>query len=162
MKLDTDLQQIRCLGLAVAGTNGKSTTAGLLERMLQHNQRRTLICGPESRPVGAVVDSTAQLDYLIVQLDSFQLQRTEFFRPAVAVLLNVAADHLDAYRDWDSYVRAYGPLFRNQHFFDWAIIQSQALSKLRELQVPVPAKTITFSATDPGADLFLDRGLLSK
>lgn len=160
MKLDFDLQQIRCLALAIAGTNGKSTTAGLLDRMLQHNQRRTLICGPESRPVGAVVDLTAQLDFLIIQLDTFQLQRAEFFRPAVAVLLNLAPDHLDTYGNWDAYARAYAPLFRNQQLFDWAIIQSQACSKLRELEVPVPAKTITFSANDPGADLFMDRGLL--
>ena len=39
-------------------------------------------------------------------------------------------------------------------------MQSEALARLRELDLPVPAKTITFSAKDPEADIHLDRGLL--
>ena len=158
MKLDSDLQRIRCLALAVAGTNGKSTTAALFGRMLQHNQRRIVVCGPETQPVSSILDRTVDLDYLVLQLDLFELQAVEFFRPAVAVLLNVAPNHLDG--DPDAYVRTYGSLFRNQQFFDWAIVQTHALARLRAMEIPVPAKTITFSATDPEADLFVDRGLL--
>jgi UDP-N-acetylmuramoylalanine--D-glutamate ligase len=154
MNLDQDLLQLKCLSLAVAGTNGKSTTAGLLERVLLHNQRRTLIAGPEERPIGAVLGQTTNLDYLILQLNADQLRTTKAFRPAVAVLLNSAPVENE-----DNLV-ANAALFRNQQFFDWAIIQSRALQQLRSREIPIPAKTITFSADDPAADLFLDRGLL--
>jgi UDP-N-acetylmuramoylalanine--D-glutamate ligase len=51
-------------------------------------------------------------------------------------------------------------LFRNQQAFDWAIIQSEALARLQELNLPVPGKTIIFSAHDQDSDIYLDRGLL--
>src|SRR5439155_17961734 len=88
------------------------------------------------------------------------LELTEFFRPAVAVLMNLAPDHLDRYANADDYVRATARLFRNQQTFDWAIVQSEALARLQELNLPLPAKTITFSARDQEADIYLDRGLL--
>jgi UDP-N-acetylmuramoylalanine--D-glutamate ligase len=106
------------------------------------------------------VEQTRELDYLILQVNSFQLELTEFFRPAVAVLMNLAPDHLDRYANADDYVRATARLFRNQQTFDWAIIQSEALARLQELELPVPGKTITFSANDHEADIHLDRGLL--
>src|SRR5437762_721356 len=81
-------------------------------------------------------------------------------RPAVAVLMNVAPDHLDRYASASDYIRANARLFQNQQAFDWAIIQSEALARLRELNIELPAKVITFSATDPKADITLDRGLL--
>jgi len=159
-ELELGYQQTRCLAIAIAGTNGKGTTAGLVERILLNNHRKVLVSGHRTQPVCSVVDRTHELDFLILQVNSFQLERTEFFRPAVAVLLNVAPDHLDRYPTPADYARAYAPLFRNQQAFDWAIIQSEALAQLLQLSVPLPAKIITYSATDPAADLFLDRGLL--
>lgn len=159
-ELELGFQMAKCLSIVVSGTNGKSTTAGLVERMLSQNHRQTLVAGHRAQPVCAVVEQTKDLDFLILQANSFQLEYTEFFRPAVAVLLNLAPDHLDRYADAADYARAVAGLFRNQQAFDWAIIQSEALARLQALALPVPAKIITFSATDPAADLHLDRGLV--
>ncbi len=159
-ELELGFQHADCLTIAVAGTNGKGTTAELIERVLGHNHRKTIVCGHRARPVCAVADQTRDLDFLTLQVNSFQLERTRFFRPAVAVLLNLAPDHLDRYADAADYVRANARLFLSQQPFDSAIVQSEALARLYELDLPVPAKIITFSATDPKADLHLDRGLL--
>ena len=159
-ELELGYQQVNCLSVAVAGTNGKSTTAELIERILSHNHRKTLLSGHRARPLCSVVEQTKELDFLVLQVDAFQLEVTEFFRPAVAVLMNLAPDHLDRYASPSEYIRANARLFRNQQAFDWAIVQSEALARLRELELPVPAKTVTFSATDPNADIYLDRGLL--
>jgi len=118
------------------------------------------LSGHRARPVCSVVEQTRELDFLILQVNSFQLEMTEFFRPAVAVLMNVAPDHLDRHASVEDYIRAIARLFRNQQPFDWAIVQSEALAKLRALELPVPAKIITFSAHDASADLHLERGLL--
>jgi len=159
-ELELGYQQVNCLSVAVAGTNGKSTTAELIERLLSHNHRKTLLSGHRARPLCSVVEQTKELDFLVLQVNAFQLEVTQFFRPAVAVLMNLAPDHLDRYASGSEYVRANARLFRNQQAFDWAIVQSEALARLRELELPVPAKTVTFSATDPNADIYLDRGLL--
>ena len=159
-ELELGYQQARCLSIAIAGTNGKGTTAELVERVLTNNHRKTVLSGHRGRPVCSVIEQTRELDFLLLQVNAFQLEMTEFFRPAVGVLMNLAPDHLDRYASADDYVRATARLFRNQQPFDWAIIQSEALLRLQELNLPVPGKTITFSAHDSNADIYLDRGLL--
>jgi UDP-N-acetylmuramoylalanine--D-glutamate ligase len=158
--LELGFQQTQCLCIAIAGTNGKGTTAGLVERMLRTNHRRTLVSGHRARPVCSVVAQTQELDFLILQANVFQLETTEYFQPAIAVLLNLTPDHLDRYANAAEYACANGRLFRNQQPFDWAIVQSDALAQLRKLGLPLPGQIITFSATDPTADLYLDRGLV--
>jgi UDP-N-acetylmuramoylalanine--D-glutamate ligase len=85
---------------------------------------------------------------------------TQHFRPAVAVLLNLAPDHLDRYATLADYVRANACLFANQQAFDWAIVQREALIQLQSLDLPLPGKVISFSAQDRKADIFMDRGFL--
>lgn len=159
-ELELGFQQAHCLSIAIGGTNGKSTTAAMLERILVGNHRKTLVAGHRARPVCSVIEETRDLDFLILQVNSFQLERTQFFRPAVAALLNATPDYLNRYPSLEHYLRAQARLFQNQQPFDWGIIQSQALARLRELDLPIRSKIITFSATDPSADLHLDRGLI--
>lgn len=159
-ELDLGFGQAKCLALALAGTNGKTTTAGLVERMLTANHRKVLVAGPEKRPVCGVADATTDLDFLILQASAAQLEATEFFRPAVAVLLNIVAGGRVDGASPEDHVRAIARVFHNQQAFDWAIIQSEALARVRELDLPMPGKVITFSAFDNSADLHLDRGLL--
>jgi UDP-N-acetylmuramoylalanine--D-glutamate ligase len=153
-------QQSHCLNVAIAGTNGKGTTAELVECMLLQNHRKTALCGHGGRPVCSVVEETKQLDFMVLQVNSFQLETTRFFRPAVAVLLNLAPDHMDRYASHVDYVRANARLFQNQQAFDWAIVQSEALAQIRSLDILINAKVITFSASNRRADIYLDRGLL--
>ena len=96
-ELELGFQQSKCLAIAVAGTNGKGTTAEMIERMLAHNHRKVILCGHGANPVCSMADHTRDLDYLLLQVNAFQLETTQFFRPAVAVLLNLAPDHLDRY-----------------------------------------------------------------
>src|SRR5438046_9632804 len=58
------------------------------------------------------------------------------------------------------YALAKSRLFMNQQAFDWAIVQSEALARMRALKLDIPSKVITFSANNRRADIYLDRGLL--
>jgi UDP-N-acetylmuramoylalanine--D-glutamate ligase len=159
-ELELGYQQSLCLHIAITGTNGKTTTTELVERLLQQNQTKTIAAGNIGRPVSAVVDQTADLDFLTLEVSSFQLETTQFFRPVIAVLLNLTPDHFDRYCSMEEYIRAKARIFMNQQAFDWAIVQSEALAKMKALGVSIPSKVITFSATDATADIYLDRGLL--
>jgi UDP-N-acetylmuramoylalanine--D-glutamate ligase len=159
-ELELGFGQAKCLALAIAGTNGKTTTACLIERMLTANHRKVQVAGPEKQPVCSVADATTDLDFLVLQASAAQLEATEFFRPAVAVLLNVVPGGWFDGASPDDYVRAVARVFFNQQTFDWAIIQLEALGRVRELDLRIPGKVITFSASESSADLHLDRGLL--
>jgi UDP-N-acetylmuramoylalanine--D-glutamate ligase len=128
--------------------------------MLTHAQRKCIAAGNIGLPICAVADQTKALDYLVLEVSSFQLETIQYFRPAVAVLLNLTQDHLDRYESLDDYLRAKARIFENQQAFDWAIVQTGALARMSALGLTVPGKLITFSATNQDADLHLDRGLI--
>jgi UDP-N-acetylmuramoylalanine--D-glutamate ligase len=159
-ELELGYRGSRCLNIAITGTNGKTTTTELVDRILNQAHRHTIAAGNIGLPLCAVADRTKDLDFLTLEVSSFQLETIQFFRPAVAVLLNITPDHLDRYADMAEYARTKARLFMNQQAFDWAIVQSEALAQLRSLNVEIPSKIITFSANNRRADIYLDRGLL--
>ncbi|MBI1841122.1 MAG: UDP-N-acetylmuramoyl-L-alanine--D-glutamate ligase [Verrucomicrobia bacterium] len=159
-ELELGYRESLCLSVAITGTDGKTTTTRLVEHMLKHCHKRTIAAGNVGVPICSVADQTKELDILTLEVSSFQLETTEFFRPSVAVVTNLAPDHLDRHRTMEAYIQAKGRIFRNQQLFDWAIIQSDALTKLRAAGVEAPSKVISYSATDPRADIYMDRSLL--
>jgi len=159
-ELELGYQHSLCLNVSITGTNGKTTTTELVERLLTHAHYKTIAAGNIGRPLCAVVEQTRELDFLTLEVSSYQLETIEYFRPAIGVLLNITPDHLDRYPSKADYTRAKARLFLNQQPFDWAIIQSEALAQLKAVNVKIPSKVITFSATDKSADLCLDRGLI--
>jgi UDP-N-acetylmuramoylalanine--D-glutamate ligase len=159
-ELELGYQQSLCLNISITGTNGKTTTTELVERILKHTHRKTVAAGNIGLPLCEVAERSRDLDFLTLEVSSFQLETIQFFRPAVAVLLNISPDHLDRYLNMAEYVRAKARLFINQQVFDWAVVQSEALAQMRSLHLDIPSKVITFSANNRRADICLDRGLL--
>ncbi len=159
-ELELGYQHSRCLSVAITGTNGKTTTTELVVRLLRHAHRKTIAAGNIGLPFCAVADETRDLDFATLEVSSYQLETIQYFRPVVAVLLNLTPDHLDRHASMADYLRAKARVFMNQQPYDWAIIQSEALEQLHALGLAVPAKVITFSANRRAADIYLDRGLL--
>ncbi len=159
-ELELGYRHSRCPNISITGTNGKTTTTELVALMLQGAHRRTIAAGNIGLPLCAVAEQSNDLDYLTLEVSSFQLETIEFFRPSVAVLMNITPDHLDRHATMAEYARAKARLFKNQQVFDWAIVQYEALQQLQALGAAPSAKTITFSARETAADLYLDRSLL--
>ena len=159
-ELELGYQQSLALNISITGTNGKTTTTELVEHILQCNDLKTIAAGNIGTPLCAVADKSRSLDFLTLEVSSFQLETIQTFRAAVAVLMNITPDHLDRYANLEDYARAKARLFENQEAFDSAIVQSEALAQLKKLGVKIPSKLITFSATDETADLYLERGMI--
>jgi len=159
-ELELAFQHLRCLSIAVTGTNGKGSVAELIEELLVSENRRAISAGQRARPVCDVVDETADADFLVLQVNAFQLELAEFFRPVVSVVTNLTPDHPDRYESMDAYVRANARVFAQQQQFDWTVVQQEALEHLRALDLKPPSKVVTFSAQNEAADLYLDRGLI--
>ncbi|MDR1449450.1 MAG: UDP-N-acetylmuramoyl-L-alanine--D-glutamate ligase [Propionibacteriaceae bacterium] len=90
--------------LAVTGTNGKTTTTGMLASILAAAGFATAAVGNIGRPVMEAVLDEAAYDVLAVELSSFQLHWLDKASFHSAALLNFAPDHLEWYDDapaWD-------------------------------------------------------------
>ena len=90
--------------LAITGTNGKTTTVGMLESILRAAGHDTVACGNVGYPVVTAVGEGR--DVLAVELSSFQLHWSPSVLPAAGCVLNVAEDHLDWHGSMPAYAAA--------------------------------------------------------
>lgn len=90
----------------ITGTNGKSTTTGLLGALVQGAGLRAFVGGNFGEPVCAWLDRGEAADVAVIELSSFQLETVFTFSADVAVELNVTPDHLDRYDGIEGYARA--------------------------------------------------------
>jgi UDP-N-acetylmuramoylalanine--D-glutamate ligase len=137
--------------VAVTGTNGKTTTTRLIGRMLECSGRRVFVGGNIGTPLIGYVDSAAPAEVVVAEVSSFQLDTIESFRPAVGVLLNITADHLDRYLDFDAYARSKMRLFMNQLEADVAVLNG-ADTVIARYAGPIRARRLTYNAAAPGDD----------
>ena len=90
--------------LAITGTNGKTTTVGMLESILRAAGHDAVACGNVGYPVVTAVGEGR--DVLAVELSSFQLHWSPSVLPAAGCVLNVAEDHLDWHGSMAAYAAA--------------------------------------------------------
>jgi UDP-N-acetylmuramoylalanine--D-glutamate ligase len=107
--------------IGITGSNGKSTTTALAAEMLQASGIRTVAGGNLGRAFASIVDEEADLEVIVLELSSFQLELIETFRAGTGVLLNVTPDHLDRHPTLEAYEAAKARLWANQLADDWAI-----------------------------------------
>ncbi len=98
--------------VAVTGTNGKTTVTGLVAGMAHRAGLRSAAAGNIGTALSEVADG--DWDLVVAEASSFQLRFVEAFRPVVAVLLNVAPDHLDWHGGFEAYAAAKANVFAAQ------------------------------------------------
>lgn len=107
--------------VAVTGTKGKSTTTSLIGHLFRACGKTVHVGGNIGNPlIREVLDAKSQ-DWVIAEVSSFQLESIRSFRPRVAVLLNISADHLDRYYSMDEYAEAKYRIFANQNEHDFFV-----------------------------------------
>ena len=95
-------QDVKAPFIAVTGSNGKSTVVTLLFHMCRAADLDVYAGGNLGEPALDLLD-LEQPDIYVLELSSFQLQRTHKLPAEVAVLLNITPDHLDWHADEDEY-----------------------------------------------------------
>ncbi len=142
--------------IAVTGTNGKSTTARLLEALLCAAGARARAAGNIGTPALELVGEP--LDFAVLEVSSFQLESVERFRPQIAVILNITPDHLDRHGSFAAYASAKARILANQGDTDTAVLNLDDPA-VAALAPSARARVFPFrtrAAISPGA--FLDAG----
>ena len=102
-----------CRIIAVTGSDGKTTTTTLIAKILEHAGHRVWIGGNIGAPLLPQAAEMTPTDLAVVELSSFQLMSME--RSAdIAVVTNVAPNHLDVHKDMAEYVQAKKNVFAHQ------------------------------------------------
>lgn len=110
-----------CTILAVTGSDGKTTTTTLIAEMLKAAGRRVFLGGNIGTPLLPRSDEMQPEDLAVVELSSFQLMDMRR-SPHIAVVTNLAPNHLDHHRDMDEYVTAKKQIFLHQSADDVLVL----------------------------------------
>jgi UDP-N-acetylmuramoylalanine--D-glutamate ligase len=110
--------------LAITGSNGKTTTTSLVGAILQEAGIPTLVGGNIGVPVVSLIDESTDATWSVLEVSSFQLESTERFHPAIAVILNITPDHLDRHGSFDNYARAKERIFARQTAQDYVVLNA--------------------------------------
>ena len=101
--------------IAITGTNGKSTVTALTAHLLRGLGLDAVAAGNIGMPLSEVALRERRPDWVALEVSSFQLHDTPSINPAVGVVTNLSADHLDRYSTVDEYYADKAMLFRNAH-----------------------------------------------
>ena len=134
--------------IGITGTNGKTTTTELVERILSHAALGGTACGNYGTPFAEVVLQSNPPAVVSLELSSFQLETIRTLHPVVAIWLNFAPDHMDRYSTVEAYRAAKLRIFENQTAADTAVVRTG------ETLPALAARVVTFSTTEPGADWY--------
>jgi len=140
-EVELGLEELRGTVVAVTGTNGKTTVVTLLHHIL-----------PGSHLVGNVGQPLSTYPHreglFIVELSSFQLAYIRHFRPKIAILLNLAPDHLDWHRTVTEYYQAKFRIFQDQTVEDEAILNADDPEIFQRADT-IPSQIYWFSVRRP-------------
>jgi UDP-N-acetylmuramoylalanine--D-glutamate ligase len=154
--------------LAVTGTNGKTTTVGMLLAMLRAAGLRAEAAGNVGTPLVEIASAAEQPDVIAVELSSFQLHWTESMRAHASVVLNLADDHVDWHGSFAAYAADKGRIHRGVEVaavYNTRDARTEAL--VRDAEVSEGARAIGFGLGVPDVgqlglveDVLVDRAFV--
>lgn len=130
--------------IAVTGSNGKTTVTTLIGRALEKAGKKVFVCGNIGNPFCGEVEKMQEGDFAVLEISSFQLETIRDFKPRVAVILNVTANHLDRYNNMQEYLDAKKRIFMNQDQNDFLVLNGDDVL-LKNISNQVKSKVVYFS-----------------
>jgi len=123
-----------CKIISITGTNGKSTTCKILEKILKTAKINVKTVGNIGYPILSLNKKKKKYVY-ILEISSYQLQYSKLFRSKYAAILNISPDHLDRHQNIGNYIKVKSRIFFAQNSSDYLYINlsnkySQSIIKI--------------------------------
>lgn len=147
-ELELAYRFLSCPIVAVTGTNGKTTTTTLIGNILKKAGKKIFVGGNIGEPLIGFAAGRQEADFAVVEVSSFQLQWSELFCPAVAVLLNTTCDHVDYHGSFAAYREVKERIFARQGRAQLAILNADEPASAALAQ-KLAARKLFFSSTAP-------------
>jgi len=128
-KIITDLDLFfelnkKSLIISITGTNGKSTTCKIIEKILKVAKYKVKTVGNIGNPI-LLSSKLNKNTVIILEVSSYQLQYSKLFRSKHAAILNISPDHLERHKNINNYTKVKSRIFFAQKSSDFAYINSE-------------------------------------
>jgi UDP-N-acetylmuramoylalanine--D-glutamate ligase len=137
--------------VAVTGSNGKTTTTTLIGEIFKAAGYETFVCGNIGLPLSEVVSKTNENSIAVVEVSTFQLEAIADFKPHVAVILNLTADHLDRHGSFATYKALKYRITENQTAEDFLVLNKDDVETMNDNTngvIAADAEKVFFTTTD--------------
>ena len=109
--------------ISITGTNGKSTTCKIIEKILKNAGFNVKTLGNIGKPILYSIKSIKK-NVFILEISSYQLEYSKLIRSKHAAILNISPDHLDRHKNIKNYIKIKSRIFLGQHNSDYSYINS--------------------------------------
>ena len=110
--------------ISITGTNGKSTTCKIIEKILKTANYNAITLGNIGNPI--LDFKKKKKNYIcILEVSSYQLEYSKLFRSKHAAILNISTDHLDRHKTFTNYKKIKSKIFFAQNKSDYSYINSE-------------------------------------
>ena len=99
--------------IGITGTNGKSTTSKLIYDILLKNKKDVRLVGNFGKPI-LDEKNIKKSTIFIVEVSSYQLDYSQFFKCNYSILLNISPDHLERHGNLKKYINVKLKILKNQ------------------------------------------------
>ena len=107
--------------ISITGTNGKSTTCKIIEKILKIAKYKVKTVGNIGNPILSL-NKTGKKYAVILEVSSYQLQYSKLFRSKHAAILNISVDHLERHKNIRNYIKTKSRIFFAQNSSDYSYI----------------------------------------
>ena len=152
-----------CPIIAVTGSDGKTTTTTIIAELLKRAGKTVHLGGNIGHPLLTEAGEMNADDVAVLELSSFQLLTMTKRSPHVAVITNLAPNHLDVHKDMAEYISAKENIFTHQSAQDIAVFNADN-DITRELSEKAIGTMRLFSRREePAEGVFLrDDAIISR
>lgn len=130
--------------ISVTGTDGKTTTVNLIYSIISSYKKARLL-GNVGNTFSKEVENIEKDEDIVLELSSFQLETVDNFHSHISVILNIAEDHLDRYKDIEDYFNAKKNITKNQNSNDFLILNYDNFYTNRYYNELIETKDIAFN-----------------
>ena len=110
--------------ISITGTNGKSTTCKIIEKILRTAKIKVKAIGNIGIPILSTLNEKKKTIY-VIEVSSYQLQYSKLFRSNHAAILNISADHLDRHKNIQNYINVKSKIFLAQEKSDFSYLNEK-------------------------------------
>lgn len=148
--------------ISITGTNGKTTTATKIFELLEFAGKKVKLAGNAGFSFAKLVADEEDLEYVVLELSSYQLENNPQIHSNIAGIINLTPDHLARYKNVEEYYITKFNIFEKQIKDDFALINLDdkeffELYENKKLKEKIKAKKIYLSKEKKG-NVFVDNG----
>ena len=148
--------------ISITGTNGKTTTATKIFELLEFAGKKVKLAGNAGFSFAKLVADEEELEYVVLELSSYQLENNPQIHSNIAGIINLTPDHLARYKNIEEYYITKFNIFEKQSEKDFALINLDDkeflnLYENKNLKEKIKGKKIYLSKKKKG-NVFVDNG----